>query len=181
MFQLAFDADHPVAFRGTRAVVIEIALVGATILTPIVAHLFAWPVLVVLPMFWGVMLSGVVFGWKVGLITGAISPILNHVLTGMPAPPMVPLMTVELALYGAVPSLIAAAGSRRNLALGMLVAALAGRTALLGGFLLTFGSMEGLLPFVLSSVVPGIPMTVVQMFMVPILGGLIIRAHERGR
>jgi niacin transporter len=50
-----------------------------------------------------VLLCGLICGPLPGAFLGAILPVLNTALTGMPAVyPTLPLMTVELAIYGLV-------------------------------------------------------------------------------
>ncbi len=172
-------SERPLAFVGIRALLLETAFIAATVLLPLAAHTFGWPVFAVLPMFWGVMLSGVVFGWKAGLLVGAVSPMLNFVLTGMPVAPLVPIMTVELAVYGALPALLAQKVFRGNLYLGMAVSMVVGRLAILTGFLLFLGGPAGLTNWMSAQFLPGIPVQVAQIFLVPIIGGLIIRALRR--
>jgi hypothetical protein len=146
---------------------------------PIAAHSLGWPVFVVLPMFWGVMLSGVVFGWKVGLVVGAVSPVLNFVLTGMPIAPLVPIMTIELAVYGALPALLAKKVFRGNLYAGMAVSMIVGRLVVLAGVLMFLGGPQGLPRWLEMQFLPGLPMQAAQVVLVPVIGGMIIRALRR--
>lgn len=172
-------SEKPIAFAGVPAVLVETVFVAATVLMPIAAHTLGWPVFVVLPMFWGVMLSGVVFGWKTGLVVGALSPVLNFVLTGMPIAPLVPIMTVELAVYGALPALLAQKAFRGNLYIGMAISMVVGRLVVLAGFLMFLGGPEGLPGWLSMQFLPGLPMQAAQIALVPILGGMIIRALRR--
>lgn len=172
-------SERPAAFVGVPAVLVETVFVAATVLMPIAAHTFGWPVFVVLPMFWGVMLSGVVFGWKVGLVVGAVSPVLNFVLTGMPVAPLVPIMTVELAVYGALPALLAQKVFRGNLYPGMAISMIVGRLVVLAGFIMFLGGSEGLPGWLSMQFLPGLPMQAAQVLLVPVIGGMIIRALRR--
>ena len=46
--------------------------------------------------------QGLLLGWRKGLFIGILTPLLSSFLTGMPPIyPMAPIMSVELALYGA--------------------------------------------------------------------------------
>lgn len=174
-------SERPLPLVGVRAALIELVLIATTVLLPIAAHMFGWPVFVALPMFWGVMLSGVVFGWKVGLVVGAISPWLNFVLTGMPVAPMVPIMTVELAAYGALPALLAAVVFKGNLYLGMACAVIVGRLVVLFGFLVFLGGAQALPGWLENQFLVGLPTQAAQVFLIPIIGGVIIRALGRDR
>lgn len=170
--------ERPLKLQGLSAWFLEIAFIATTILLPIAAHMLGWPVFIALPMFWGVMLSGVVFGWKAGLLVGALSPGLNFLLTGMPIAPLVPIMTVELAIYGALPSLLRDRLFRGNLYLGMAGAMVAGRLFLLGGFMAFLGGPQGVPGWFSGQFLPGIPVQLLQIVLVPVIGAAIIRARR---
>ncbi len=55
-----------------------------------------------LPMHLPVLICGFVCGWKYGLLTGFITPLLRCVLFTMPAPINAICMAFELATYGTV-------------------------------------------------------------------------------
>lgn len=59
-----------------------------------------------LPMHVPVMISGLVAGPASGLATGLLAPVLSSLATGMPAAPVLPSMTCELAVYGLVSGLL---------------------------------------------------------------------------
>jgi len=59
-----------------------------------------------LPMHIPVLLCGLVCGFPYGLACGIITPLLANPLTGMPPAAMLPAMTVELAAYGFISSLL---------------------------------------------------------------------------
>ncbi len=174
-------SERPLSFAGARAFLLEGIFIAATVAAPLAAHALGWPVFRVLPMFWGVMLAGAVYGWKAGLIAGLTAPVLNHLLTGMPALPMVPLMAIELALYGALPAILASKALRGNLYLAMAVAGVAGRMVIVGGFLLFLGGSSALPGFLASSVIPGVPMQIVQVLTVPVIAGAIVRSAGRSQ
>lgn len=60
-----------------------------------------------LPMHFPVLLCGYVCGWPMGLVVGALAPLLRSLIFGMP--PMVPtalVMAFELAAYGVAAGLL---------------------------------------------------------------------------
>lgn len=62
-----------------------------------------------LPMHIPVLLAGFLLGPITGLYVGIVTPVLSHLLTGMPplAPvPMLPIMAFELATYGFVSGIL---------------------------------------------------------------------------
>lgn len=57
---------------------------------------------VFLPMHIPVLICGLVCGWPFGVLCGVAGPALSSILTGMPAIAYLPVMMVELIIYGAV-------------------------------------------------------------------------------
>lgn len=58
------------------------------------------------PMHLPVIALGLTVGPIAGAVTGIFAPVLSHAITGMPYLANLPLMVVELAVYGAVSGLI---------------------------------------------------------------------------
>lgn len=82
-------------------------------------------------------------GWRVGLLAAVASPLVNHLLTGLPATEMLPLMTLKLAILAMVAGLTAQHFKKATLPLiiGVVLAAEAlgglGELALTGGIAAT--------------------------------------------
>lgn len=57
---------------------------------------------VLLPMHIPVLLCGLTCGWSWGLACGVLTPLLSHLLTGMPPAAYLPAMLCELAAYGLI-------------------------------------------------------------------------------
>jgi niacin transporter len=60
----------------------------------------------ILPMHIPVLLAGLICGAPFGLIAGIATPLLSHLITGMPPSVFLGAMTVELAAYGAAAGLL---------------------------------------------------------------------------
>lgn len=54
------------------------------------------------PMHLPVLLCGIICGWQWGLLCGILGPLLSSVITGMPPAVILPVMIIELAVYGLV-------------------------------------------------------------------------------
>lgn len=89
-------------YRSARVWMAQMLLISAAIVLPAVAHLTGLPVRSTLPMHWPVLLAGILYGWRSGLLIGVLSPVSNWLITGFPLPMVLPAMTVELAIYGFV-------------------------------------------------------------------------------
>lgn len=171
--------ERPLSLRNGLAWLVQAVFLGTTILLPIAAHAFGWSVFVALPMFWGVMLAGVVYGWQGGLAIALLSPIVNYFLTGMPVLSILPLMTVELVAYGTLPSLLRDRVFRGNLFISTAVAIVIGRVLIMAGFVLFLGGIAGLPQWATARLLPGVPTQLVQIFGVPIAGSMLIRGIRK--
>ena len=154
-----------------------IVLTAAAVLFPQVIHLIGkWSHsgnalgTILLPMHFAVLLSGLILGPVAGGMIGAASPLISHLLTGMPNADQVFLMCVELAVYGICTGLI----SKKKIAvpLKILIAQIAGRivklfvaallTLALGDFALSVGSIA-------MTFLNGIPGMILQICLIPLL------------
>ena len=86
-----------------HALVLTALFIAAGILLPIFFHGLGLGGAVFLPMHIPVLLGGMLLGWRQGFVIGLVTPLLSCLLTGMPPLlPALPLMTSELAAYGAL-------------------------------------------------------------------------------
>lgn len=91
-------------FSAYRRVACAVCIAFGVVL-PIVFQMAGAAGSIFLPMHIPVMIAGLFIGAEAGFIVEIISPILSSLMTGMPAlMPVLPLMVVELGLYGAVGS-----------------------------------------------------------------------------
>jgi uncharacterized membrane protein len=90
------------AYSGSRAFIFQIILIASTVILPVAAHLTGAPVRILLPMHWPVILAGLIYGWRAGLLTGLLAPIVSYLISGFPLPNILPSMILELAVYGMV-------------------------------------------------------------------------------
>lgn len=176
---------QPVPLTGVQNWAVHAAMVGSTILLPMVAHSFGWPVLSLLPMFWGVLLAGIVYGWSGGLLAAIAAPLLNNAFTGMPVPAILPAMIVELIAYGTIPALLtrprigATTRDKRfsiPTPLALIVALVVGRLTLVLIWSFTVGSVAGIERFATTRLIPGIPVQLLQVILVPIIAEMIKKA-----
>ncbi len=126
-----------------------------------------------LPMHITVFLAGYfagsLFGGAVGLLAPAVSFLLTSAMgQAMPALPMLPYMTIELAVYGLVTGLFS--GRKVPVICSLLLAQAAGRGVRAVAILI--GSLLGspIAPAVIwSSVLTGLPGLVLQWVLVPLI------------
>jgi hypothetical protein len=171
--------------RKTEKLALAGMLLAVGILLPFsTSHGLGLPGTVLLPMHIPVLLCGLLCGPLYGGAIGALLPILNCVLTGMPAPyPMMPIMVVELLTYGAVSGLLYHKTRLRPLSWGvypaMLIAMVCGRVAYGLTFqllLIISGELKALT--VWAAIATGLPGIVVQLLLIPSI--VLVVCRRRG-
>ncbi len=117
----------------SKLLLAAVAVVGAVIL-PQIFHLIgvvsgagASVGAALLPMHIPVLLAGFLGGPVVGIAAGVLSPVLSFMLTGMPLAAVMPLMAIELGVYGLVAGLLRKA--EMNSFVKLLIVQIAGRLA----------------------------------------------------
>lgn len=128
------------------------------------------------PMHFPVLVCGLLLGWKYGLITGLLTPLItSFMLQAPPLFPMATVMSLELAVYGLLSGLIYNKCSLftskiANVYVALIVAMIAGRIVygLTYGILFVLGLSDfAFSTYVTSLFVVGLPGIVLQILIVP--------------
>jgi len=165
---------------GLRSVSVQMALlVAAAFVLPTMAHTAGLPVRLLLPMHWPVILAGLCYGWRSGAIVGLAAPTVSFLLSGHPAPLVLPAMTVELGAYGLLAGLaFEQFGLGRRMA--TLFAGVGGRMAFVAAMLLT-GAVDGALGgYLQAAMVPGLVALVGQVLLLAPLAAWWVRREQGG-
>jgi hypothetical protein len=104
--------------------------VGANLLLPQLFHLIPQGGIIFSPLSLVIMAGAYKLGWRVGLLAALASPLVNHLITGMPAMSVLPVMTLKLAALALVAGFTAQHFRRATIPLLIGVVLL---TELLGG------------------------------------------------
>ena len=97
-----------------------------------VFHLIPQGGIIFAPLSLVILAGAYKFGWRVGLIAALASPLVNHLLTGMPAWNVLPVMTFKLAVLALLAGFTAQ--HFRKVTLPLLIGVvLVGELALTGG------------------------------------------------
>ena len=72
--------------------------VACNMVLPQVFHLIPQGGIIFAPLSLVILAGAYKFGWRVGLIAALASPLVNHLLTGMPAWNVLPVMTFKLVV-----------------------------------------------------------------------------------
>ena len=156
--------------NGSKGMLFQIGMVTAAVALPSVCHLTGMPVKVLLPMHWPVIAAGLFCGWRAGLLAGAASPLISFAISGMPPAGYLPLMTMELAVYGFTAG-FAIERLRLKPVMAVLLSVLAGRAALVAATAAFYPLAVGLWAYILSAIVPGLPAAFGQVALLPLVSG----------
>lgn len=76
----------------------SLLFVVGNIILPQICHLVPQGGLIILPIYFFTLIAAYKYGWKVGVLTAILSPIANHLLFGMPAISVLPIILVKSLL-----------------------------------------------------------------------------------
>jgi len=164
-------AESPVTLRatGARAVSVQLLLLAAaSVLLPAVAHLAGLSVRAWLPMHWPVLLAGLLYGWRSGALVGLAAPGLSYLFSGMPYPPMLPAMTIELAAYGLLAGVLRER-LRWNPFLATALAILGGRVVFLLVAVATGATGPSVPAYMTAALLPGGLAALAQVLVIPLI------------
>ena len=88
-------ASEKYSFANYRTYLAALAFICGNILVPQLCHLIPRGGLVFLPIYFFTLVAAFRCGWKVGLLTAVLSPLVNCVLFGMPPVASLPAILVK--------------------------------------------------------------------------------------
>ena len=113
--------------------------VACNLVLPQVFHLIPQGGVIFSPLSLVILAGAYKFGWKTGLLAALASPLVNHLITGMPAWEVMPVMTLKLAVLALVAGLAAQRFKTVSLPLLIGVVLVSKAIGCLGEFILTGG------------------------------------------
>ena len=141
------------------------------IVVPFLFHQFGLAGRIFSPMHFPVFFAGILIGPWSGAIVGFLSPILSFFLTGMPPPYAVPLMALELPVYGLTIGLFCRY-LKAPLIVNLLVSMVAGRIAFALGIFIMGAFVKlpvSFISFLEASFITGLPGIFLQLIIIPAL------------
>ncbi|OGU12093.1 MAG: hypothetical protein A2X61_09895 [Ignavibacteria bacterium GWB2_35_12] len=166
------------AISGIRSYLFQIILIASALILPSLAHLSGAPVRVFLPMHWPVILAGLVYGWRSGLLIGISAPLISFLLSGLPSPISLPSMMLELAAYGFITGFL-----RERLGLNSFISIAV--ALILGRIIFIFSQIIfNTLPlsfngYLKAAFLPGAVAAVCQIILLPFLAGFWIKKERK--
>ena len=175
-------------YTNIRSYVLTFVFVLLAVLVPRAFHQFHLAGPTFLPMHIFILIAGLVFGWRAGLIVGLLTPLASYLVSGMPALRTLPQIVVELSAYGLAAGILRERFNRPVI-WSLLGAMIAGRLALCLAVLviyLTLGTIYSPLgleanPFLVvwSVVKQGWPGMVIQLALIPVIIWLVGKLSAR--
>lgn len=95
--------------RDSRTYMFAALFIVGNILLPQLCHLVANGGLMLLPIYFFTLVGAYRYGWQVGLFTAIASPLVNHLMFGMPPTAVLPALLIKSSLL----ALCAAYAARR--------------------------------------------------------------------
>ena len=151
---------QPLRLGDVRLYVATAAMVLGNLLLPYAVHRIPDAGRIFLPIFFFTLIAGWRFGAVAGIMTGLLSPLANHALTGMPPVPALQSIMGQSALLGLLAALIAARSGKLSLPVLALVVLLHQALILLpqllrAGLQPTLASLEFRAPGILLQILGG--------------------------
>lgn len=123
---------------------------------------------IMLPMHIPAILAGYLLGRQSGMIVGLFSPVLSCLMFQMPAPPFLPIMAVELLVYGLAAGTV---GTKiKSNYLSLIVVLIAGRIASAVMYMVmanVFGMHQFNMHMFAVGLATGVPGVILQIVIIP--------------
>ncbi len=156
----------------TRKLINVAMFIALGVTLPIAFHFFGGAGSVFLPMHIPVLMAGLLLGVKGGMAAGVLTPVVSSIITGMPPiMPMLPIMVVELGVYGVVAGYLYRQ-CKLPLVWSLIGAMVAGRLAaalVVAGMVAVLAVKLKSLTYILGAISTGLPGIVIQLLFVPLL------------
>ncbi|MBN2260265.1 MAG: ECF transporter S component [Clostridiales bacterium] len=156
--------------KKTRDIILGSVLLALAVIIPYIFHTSGINGAVFLPMHIPVLIGGFFLSPAIAGLVGALSPILNSLISGMPVMyPIGVVMVFELAVYGISTAMLSKKFNVYNsLIIGMVLGRLsaAGVVYVLQSF---FGLKMNYLIYIKGAVISGIPGIVIQLLLIPVI------------
>ncbi|MCP4567377.1 MAG: ECF transporter S component [FCB group bacterium] len=164
----------------TKLIVRSALFLALAVILPIAFHQFGLAGRMFNPMHIPVLLAGFICGPVGGVIVGLLSPAISFMITGMPPSYAVPLMSLELPIYGLIAGLTYVR-LKLNIYVALILAIIFGRLAFALGLLILGFFIE--LPYGLETyfkvvLATGLPGTLVQLVIIPPITAALMRRRK---
>ena len=142
-----------------KSYIFALLFVAGNILLPQLTHLLPFGGQVLLPIYFFTLIAAYKYGIFTGLLTALVSPLINHLLFGMPAMEMLPIILIKSSLIAIAAGYIAQRTKQIKLQHLLLVIAFYQGVGMIAEFLITGSFMAAM-----QDVRLGFPGIILQLF-----------------
>ena len=89
---------YSLSFSNVKTYLFAFLFVAGNIALPQLCHLVPMGGPTLLPIYFFTLIAAYKFGFRVGLLTALLSPVINHLLFGMPAAAALPVLLIKSGL-----------------------------------------------------------------------------------
>lgn len=115
---------YSLSFANAKTYLFALLFVAGNIILPQLCHLIPMGGPTLLPIYFFTLIAAYKFGIRVGLLTALLSPVVNHLLFGMPAAAVLPAILIKSGLLAIAASAIARYAKDKVTLGGLLIAVL---------------------------------------------------------
>lgn len=112
---------YSLPLTNVRTYLFAVLFVAGNIILPQLCHLIPRGGLIFLPIYFFTLIAAYKYGWRVGLLTAILSPIVNNLLFGMPATAMLPIILIKSSLLAFTAAFVAKRANRVSILLLIVV------------------------------------------------------------
>ena len=98
---------YSLSYTQTKTYLFTAAFIAGNIVLPLICHLVPQGGQTLLPIYFFTLIGAYKYGWKVGVLTAIFSPLVNHLLFGMPPLTVLPAILSESVLLALAAGLAA--------------------------------------------------------------------------
>lgn len=95
---------HSLDYSNVKTYLFSLLFVAGNIALPQICHLIPNGGITILPIYFFTLIAAYKYGIRVGLLTAVLSPLINHLLFGMPAAAMLPVILIKSGLLAVAAS-----------------------------------------------------------------------------
>ena len=104
-------------YNNSKTYIAATLFILGNIALPQICHLVPQGGMILLPIYFFTLIGAYKYGWKVGLMTAILSPVLNHLLFGMPAAAVLAPILVKSTILALTAGYVASHSKKVSIAL----------------------------------------------------------------
>ena len=98
---------YSLSYSEIKTYMVAALFIAGNIVLPQLCHLIPQGGMILLPIYFFTLIAAYKFGWKAGLLTAVLSPVVNSLCFGMPALALLPVILVKSSLLAVFAALAA--------------------------------------------------------------------------